>query len=123
MMYKPLGAGNKVREWREQLGVDVTTLADIAGVNPCLLEEYELARYEPSLAMRWELVLAIQSLETLADILPGGINPSDGPRLKELVDKLYDGGFQGYRRDPDERRITRRQIEGAREAWPVNQTV
>lgn len=109
-------SGKELRAECDRLGVSFIILAPICGTRFELLQEFGAGRYVPSEALQRELLLALQSVETIRQIMPGLDPFKQGNELRQTVLRLYDGYYAGYRRDPDERAIARKQIAEAGEA-------
>lgn len=110
---KPTMPGGNVRRDRHDLGLEVRTLAEVAGVNAEKLEAYEAGTYNPSQGMQREVAMALYAIEGLRT---SDANFSEATLLRELVRKAYAGNFGGYRRDPVEWKKSFEEMKAHQEA-------
>ena len=100
---------------RERLRLTVEGLARLCGLKSEVVAAYERGQHHASHAMRRELFLALQSLETVKTIMPN-FTPEDVRQAAEKLDCFYRGDLGGYKRDPREWRLNYEQLKMSGEA-------
>lgn len=116
-----MSLSSECRKRREQLGLSVEALAGLCSLKPELVAEYEVGQHEASHAMRREIFLVLQSLETLKTMVPR-FRPDNAKEAMLQLDALYHGAYADHKRDPEEWRLTHEQLKLAGEAFDDNQT-
>lgn len=108
--------GAKIRTERRALGVSLCTVATLAKIDVGLLSRFETGSYRPSIAFQFEVRRVLHSLGVLFESLPYWPDRRDTNVLRDLLERMDRGEFEGYARLQSEKRETEAKIAAAGEA-------